>query len=512
MATRADATPSNNLPTPIWVVKRLLLALLAWITGSRRWRRMAINFVLMLTVAFAAVLSGIVLTPAQSVDTLGQHFTVKAAAPSWSLTGQGEITVNTGKPQTFYLLPTKYYGPLRVHLTVDAPFQGSELLSKAAVDHHLPREVGDDFKNAFIKWLGSFALVTLGSGLALGLSVAFVALLINGKRRRAVMLMVRSVAATVVNLVLVAALFVSGSSSIASATSLDGLVGHGTLHLSPVPEGPALTGYDAVSIGDSRAATQGGKELKGATKEDKGCGRSGDSLAAQIGRLKNWRVLNLACSSATISEGLMGPQSRGGQLLGTQVGRLKQMSNLRAVIVTIGPNDLWWSRAVGLCLVSVVCNDNLTTPQYEALLEKFKWDYHDLLVELQSLRNGPDGTRPLIVINGSYDLVKNGDTCPATKGMSQDKIAMLNSRNADLNKALQTGAELFGFGFALPRLKTVCADLSDVPGPEIRMPDEHDALHPTGLGVAVIAADDVLALAGATSTTDVAASPPKGER
>jgi lysophospholipase L1-like esterase len=470
---------------------------------------MAINLAVMLAVAFAAVLSGIVLTPAQPVDTLGQHFTVKAAAPSWSFTGQGEITVNTGKPQTFYLLPTKYYGPLRVHLTVDAPFQGSELLSKAAVDHHLPPEVGADFTKAFVKWLGSFALVTLAAGLAFGASIAFVVLMFNSSRREAIMLVVRSMVMTVVNLVLVAVLFVVGSSSIASATSLDGLVGHGTLHLSPVPEGPKLTGYDAVSIGDSRAATQGGKELVGATKEDKDCARSGDSLAAQIGRLKNWRVLNLACSSATISEGLMGPQSRGGQQLATQVGRLKQMTNVRAVIVTIGPNDLWWSRAIGLCYMLAVCNDNLTTPQYEALLEKLKWDYHDLLVELQSLRNGPGGTRPAIVINGSYDVVKNGDTCPATKGMAQDKIAMLVARNADLNRALQTGADLFGFAFVRPQLKTVCADLSDVPGPEIRMPDEHDALHPTGLGVTVIATADVLALATASQPTNIAASPPK---
>jgi lysophospholipase L1-like esterase len=470
---------------------------------------MAINLAVMLAVAFAAVLSGIVLTPAQPVDTLGQHFTVKAAAPSWSFTGQGEITVNTGKPQTFYLLPTEYYGPLRVHLTVDAPFQGSELLSKAAVDHHLPPEVGADFTNAFAKWLGSFALVTLGAGLAFGTSIAFLALMLDGKRRQAVMLMVRSMVLTTASLVLVSVLFVVGSSSIASAPSLDALVGHDSLHLSPKPEGPELTGYDAVSIGDSRAATQGGKELPNANKEDKDCARSGDSLASQIGRLKNWRVLNLACSAATISEGLMGPQSRGGQLLATQVGRVKQMSNVRAVFVTIGPNDLWWSRAIGLCYVLAVCNDNLTTPQYEALLEKLKWDYHDLLVELQNLRNGPDGTRPIIVINGSYDVVKNGDTCSNAKGMAQEKIAMLNSRNADLNQALQAGADLFGFVFVKPELKTVCADLSDVPGPEIRMPDEHDALHPTGLGVTVIATGDVLALATVGSPTNFAASPPK---
>ncbi len=507
MAIGADATPSNNLRHYIRAPGRLIKAILSWVTGARRWRRIAINLALMLSTTVVAVLSGIVFTPAQPVDTLGQHFTIKAAAPSWSFTGQGEITVNTGHPQTFFLLPTEYYGPLRVHLTVDAPFQGSDLLNKAAIDHQLPTEVSRDFTRAFTAWLWRFAVVTLGSGLVLGASLAFVVLLFDNRRRQALMLVVRSLAASTVAVVTVSVLFVVGSSSIANATSLDGLVGHSTLHLSPKPEGPKLTGYDAVSMGDSRAATQGGKEFPNASKEDKDCARSGDSLAAQIGRLRGWRVLNLACSAATINDGLMGQQSRGGQMLAPQMGRVKQMTNLRAVFVTIGPNDLWWSRAIGLCYMSDVCNDNLTTPDYQALLEKFKWDYHDLLVELQGLHNGPDGSRPVVVINGSYDVIHSGDKCDATKGLAQDKISMLNARNADLNQALQTGAGLFGFIFVKPELKTLCADLSDVPGPEVRKPDEHDAFHPTGLGVSVIATNDLLAMAGVSG--NFALGPPR---
>ena len=191
----------------------------------------------------------------------------------------------------------------------------------------------------------------------------------------------------------------------------------------------------------------------------------------------------------------MGPQSRGGRDLIPQISAVKQMTDIKAVFVTIGPNDLWWSRAIGLCYLADVCNDNLTTPQYQALLEKFKWSYHDLLVELQGLTNGPDGSHPTVVINGSYDVVIPGQSCPATKGLTTDKIAMLNQRNGDLNQALQEGAGLFGFSFVKPRLKTLCDDLSDSPGPDIQGPTEHDAFHPTPSGVMVMAAADVLALA-----------------
>ncbi len=503
MASVADTRPLKNLSATrlTEVLGKSAKKVLGWIAGSQRWRWIATHLVLLLGVGMLSVLSGIIFTPAQSVDTLGQHFTVKAAAPSFSPSGHGEITVNTRQPQTFYLLPTQYYGPLRVHLTVDAPFQGSDLLNNAAVNHKLPPEVANDFKQGFVSWLGVFALVTLGSGTTLGASIAFVMLLVHGKRRQASMFVVRTFVADLVVLGITSTMFVVGSTSIAQATSLDGLVGHSTLHLSPKPAGPKLSGYDAVSIGDSRAATQGGKTPKNPSKEDKDCSRSSDSLAAQIGRLKGWRVLNLACSAATINEGLMGEQSRGGQMLVPQISRVKQMTNLKAVFVTIGPNDLWWSRAIGLCYMADVCNDNLTTPDYQALLEKFKWSYHDLLVELQNLTNGPADSQPTIVINGSYDVVKADATCSATKGLTKDKIDMLNSRNVDLNQALQKGASLFGFSFVKPDLKTLCADLSDVAGPEIRSPDEHDAFHPTDLGVSVIATDDVLALTGATDST-----------
>lgn len=492
-----DATSyqDNSARAAPW--RRCLGALARGLTGTKNWRWASGALALFLIISATSVLFASAVTPSKSIDTLGQHFTLQAATPDWSLSGHGEITVNTGTPQTFYLLPTKYYGPVRVHLSVDAPFQGSNLLNKAAIDHRLPPDVGAAFEAGFRSWLINFIAIALLTSLALGASAAFVLLLIKSDRRgAAIWLVVRSVAATASCLVVVSALFVAGSASIANAKSLDELVGHSTLHLqAPRASGPDIKGYDAVSIGDSRSATQGGKPLKNASKEDSDCRRSSDSLAAQIGRIQNWRVLNLSCSSATIAEGLMGPQSRGGQSLPAQVSVVKKMTNIKAVFVTIGPNDLWWSRAIGLCYLADVCNDNLTTPDYQALLEKFKWNYHDLLTQLQGLTNGPNGSRPTIVINGSYDVLEPGDSCAATKGLTQDKIAMLASRNADLNKALQDGANLFGFKFVVPHLKTLCDNLATTPGAEIRSPTDPDAFHPTDIGVMVMAMTDALALA-----------------
>lgn len=511
MASTPDTTPSNirrgKYSRLIRAPGRLTKKVMSWLTGAHRWRWIAATCLLFTTIGVLAVLVGIVFTPSRSVDALEQHFTLRAAAPSLTLSGHGEITVNTGRPQTFHLLSTQYHGPLRVHMTVDAPFQGSDLLNETARSHQLPPKSKDDFQHGFQVWLWWFVGVAMTMGLVLAVIAAFVSLLITGRRRYAILLIVRSFVMTFVEVGGVSTLFVLGSTPVGQAGSLDGLVGHSTLHLTPQPEGPILSGYQAVSIGDSRAATQGGKDIVNPSKEDVDCQRSNDALAAQIGRLQGWHVLNLACSSATINEGLMGGQSRGGHMLAPQMSRVKRMTNLQAVFVTIGPNDLWWSRAIGLCYVADVCNDNLTVPDYEALLEKLKWSYHDLLVELQNLTNSPDGTRPKIVINGSYDVFSAGDTCEATKGLTPDKIAMLRARNVDLNQALQTGAGLFGFTFIKPKLKTLCDDSDDAPGPDLRGPKDRDAFHPTGQGVSVMATDDVLALAGVGD--GIALAPPK---
>src|SRR5690242_19648213 len=83
-------------------------AVLGWITGTRRWRWIAAVLALFVGIATTSVMFAAAVTPSKGIDALGQHFTVDAVTPDWSLSGHGEITVNTGTPQTFNLLPTWY--------------------------------------------------------------------------------------------------------------------------------------------------------------------------------------------------------------------------------------------------------------------------------------------------------------------------------------------------------------------------------------------------------------------
>ena len=180
--------------------------------------------------------------------------------------------------------------------------------------------------------------------------------------------------------------------------SLTDLVGSSSV--SPEPAGPAVTGFTGAVIGDSRAVRVGGPPVADPSPADAACGRSTDSLAAELGNLLAVPVLSLACPSATTSAGLLGPQERGGLLLPPQVGVLKQVQGLRFVAVAIGPNDLGWSDLVTYCYAVENCADNLSQGEFDYRLAAFDRDYGALLAELAALPG-----QPQVVVMTSYDAL-----------------------------------------------------------------------------------------------------------
>src|SRR5689334_18524879 len=113
---------------------------------------------------------------------------------------------------------------------------------------------------------------------------------------------------------------------LAQVGSLSDLVG--SARVTPAPVGPPVFGYAGAVIGDSRAARVGGPPVAGPEGDDVACERSADSLAAELATMVPGRVRNLACPSATVAQGLRGPQQRGNVQVPAQVALLKQMQDL----------------------------------------------------------------------------------------------------------------------------------------------------------------------------------------
>ncbi|MBC8091157.1 MAG: hypothetical protein H7Y15_04305, partial [Pseudonocardia sp.] len=217
--------------------------------------------------------------------------------------------------------------------------------------------------------------------------------------------------------------------------------------------------------------------------DDAACGRSTDSLAAQIGALTATRVLNLACPSATITSGLRGPQTEQGRLLPPQIGLLKQVQDLDFVVVAIGPNDVGWTDFLLYCYGVPDCADNLTNGEFDYRLAAFDNVYGDLLADLNELPG-----RPEIVVMASYGAFEPDADCPDTRGppgvpgLDAGKIELLTERIEALNDILEAGAQAYGFPVARPELALLCEVAPGGLGPDLQGLTDPFPYHPTGIG------------------------------
>lgn len=464
---------------------------------ARSWATLA----LVLLCLVAGIPSTVLLTPAQSVTVAGQSLALSARPVTVSFAGPAQL-VQVGNTH-LDITPLEVFGPLRPRLTL-GPVQRNAAAA-AALDPKTRGTLGSDATHAigfgFARWyvlatIGLIAFVLLASAafaygrIALTLRrhsrPAIEALTVQQLRQRTAGLMRgMSIIALIVTL---AAWFGSGVLAYRGAVrglqnthSLADLVG--ASYSPPPPIGPPVRGYVGAVIGDSRASRVGGPPLAKPTPDDTACARSSDSLAVEIGNLRGEPVLNLACSGASIANGLRGPQAVGGRVVQPQVGLLKQVQGLKYVVVVIGPNDLYWADFLRYCYGVADCSDKLSAGEFSYRLAQFDRDYGNLLEDLNDL---PD--RPQIVIVTSYDVFNPGANCVDTKGpvgtpgLSAANINLLADRNAALNSVLTTGAEKYKFDIARPRLNPLCASADDALGPDIQGLSSSNPFHPTGIG------------------------------
>jgi hypothetical protein len=442
----------------------------------------------------------VALTPAQNLVVFGQTISVGARPPQLSLAGPARL-VQVGNTE-LDVDRLRVYGPLRPQLTM-GPVQRNEQAAAVLDPEQSPKAQADAVHavtRGFLTWyllggLGLIAFTLVSAAGAAGIRTLvvlrrqsretggheplaeIVAYCVRAARRMTVVALVTSVLAWGVSGALA---YTGAAQGLRGISSLAQLVG--AYHLTPEPVGPPVSGYDGAVIGDSRAARVGGPPVPDGGPDDVACERSTDSLAAEIGHLLPARVRNLACPSATITSGLRGPQERGGRSVPAQVAVLKQMQDLRFVVVVIGPNDVGWSDFLTYCYGVPDCSDRLTQGEFDYRLAAFDRVYGDLLIDLNDLPG-----RPQVVVMTSYDAFPPDADCPDTKaaghpGLDATKIELLTDRNDQLNDVLAAGAEKYGFAVARPELRLLCEKGGDGLGPDLQGMSDPAPFHPTGIG------------------------------
>jgi lysophospholipase L1-like esterase len=437
--------------------------------------------VVLAAVAAGAIAAALQLTPVQTVTIAGQVVNVGTTTPGLSWSGPGEVDL-FGQSLATNL---RFAGPVRPRLELAQITINSELTnfvegSRATGAPSAERIVGARLADGWMHYFAWESLIAAAGALLLVGAVA-------GWRRVPHRTTLKLLAAglVVTEAMNVGAILVTAyhaRDALRRVTSLNELVGSEP----PIPHlkrrARPLPNVQAVVLGDSTAAGEGLPSVSHPSNLERACGRSSDAYAEDLASVNGWRVLNLACSGATISQGLLGPQDRNGMVIPPQLASAQRASNASVVIVSVGANDLGWAQMLAYCAAAPRCDDRATTAYFQQQLATFSKNYLELLSRLAALP-----AHPHVIINRYYNPFGAQPQCLANLGFTSAKLAVIDSRLNALNKVLARGAAQFGFTSAQPDFSghQLCTAQSYVQGLASPAP-----FHPTELGQLAIALAD----------------------
>jgi lysophospholipase L1-like esterase len=454
---------------------------------GQRWRRrlrgLLLGAAVIVAISTVSAWLALLVAPAQTVSTAGQTVRVGAAEPTLALSGPGELDLFGQNMPTVL----QFRGLIRPKLELTHISLDDQLAQFVQVSANKHNATGDLSSALINGWEHYFLWQTLIAGAFAVLLLLAVAGVRRSTHRTTIKLVsLGALAAVVLNVGLVVAFAAGTPGTLRQVHSLDDLVGRTPVGAAPRPVGASLPGVQAVVLGDSTAAGLGNPLVQNPSALDSACGRSSDAYAADLASVNGWNVLNLACSGATVANGILGPQTLGNGLAAPQFGVLEQASHASVVVVSIGANDLQWEAMAAMCAMGPSCDDQATAALFQANLATFTQDYYQLLHDLAALP-----AHPRVLINEYFTPFGSNLKCLSAEGLTSAKASALLSRLGTLNQVLAGGAKTFGFTAVAPEFTghELCTAQPFVQGLHDSAP-----MHPNTSGELAIALADQQAL------------------
>jgi len=248
----------------------------------------------------------------------------------------------------------------------------------------------------------------------------------------------------------------------------------------------ASTGFvpTLVVLGDSVAAGDGLPLPPKADAVTTACGRSDQAFPNNIVMNSGTKLIQLACSGAKTTTGVLQPQIIGTTTVTAQLEAAKPSLGASDVILNIGANDVDWTTLLSRC-VRTDCTDPANLVDFQAKLAELKPNLNTILSTIQVAQPRK------IVVNTYYSLLSPADTCFNSYGITGDKIRWVSDRETELNDALVAVARQHK---AVPvqldfKEHELCDRVSWIQGLFDKAP-----LHPNAIGQQQIAAQDIQAL------------------
>jgi len=191
-----------------------------------------------------------------------------------------------------------------------------------------------------------------------------------------------------------------------------------------------------VALGDSVAAGVG---LETAT-DSSACDRHDESYPGQLANERNFELTNIACTGATISKGVSGPQTVNNLELETQLNQLKALEKPDVITLQVGANDVRLLGTLAQCYAAD-CSSRQLDFQFTPRLNEFKADLDSTLSTLDDMYKED---KPAVVLAGYYMLFSTtAKSCSDSEGISDEEMNLGVRYVEKLNTVLKSAKKKY---------------------------------------------------------------------
>lgn len=241
-----------------------------------------------------------------------------------------------------------------------------------------------------------------------------------------------------------------------------------------------------IALGDSVAAGVGLADYT----DSSACNRTKQAYPEKIANQMRYKLDSFACSGATTSEGVIGPQVVNKLALEPQLTKVVANKKPALITITIGANDANWTTAIQKCYTDL-CGTNTDTGIAEAGISNASINLDKALTQIKSVY--PTNT-PNVVITGYYKLFPTivPEKCTELSGVETSELAWIKQLQDDIDTTLQAVAAKYNFAVFAPisfEGHELCTG-----NPWIQSLGGKAPYHPTDAGQSAIAKQVVAAL------------------
>ena len=192
------------------------------------------------------------------------------------------------------------------------------------------------------------------------------------------------------------------------------------------------------ALGDSIAAGDGLSNYS----DTSACNRSNLSYPVVTSKKLHLKAISLACSGASYSLGINGPQDVNKLTISAQIDKLSTNPKPRLITLTAGANDISWIKVISSCYLGP-CGNPIQTSQLNNQMSDVSTGLNIALQKIQSIyMTSP----PTVIVTGYYSpFSQTFSKCSDTTNLDQTKTDWLSSETDILNNKISSIVSNYSF-------------------------------------------------------------------